>query len=1360
MVEIYLAPHSESVTGELNSSIPTQSTEITATFNSDVRWKKIKVSQPSSSESFGKNGEIYNSAQVVQAKGFFLDGMGAKAPASTSVTAKFEDYQRLNSVRITASAVYLSTPTIKHDKPKEKYVLVEGFDGCTLGISAIRHLNFLVKPQGFLSEKIKPEIPTSNAITARFFDYESLPATRITGRTTYPNAATVDRYFAPATQHTSPFGERTTEFGQTVLKYDQFLKPGGLNQSTIGEATLYNTTQDASVSGFNAQGFGTAAIVNKSRQIFPGSFVSQQFGSAKIYNLRQYVKYNGLDSAKFGTPFLIGGVKYVSVIGLNALAMTAPKVINTTANQFIQIAGMQPPALPWPKVSPRFIAPQGILSFASGNPIVQRNPSPKGFSNDFYGTAWISHSPRFIAPGEVEGFVSGYPKAYDPTQKVLFAGQISGGIFGDIAIRNTRRLISPIGIDQSSLSDWTSLYSNLINIQLSGFDSLATGSVAIRNKTPSLIPGGLDTAAFGSHLIAERVRRLNVRGFGYQEQERFGRHQFSKSPELNPKAFDSMLIGAAVISNKRRYIFTVGRDNLAFGDARTWFRYRNLKPNGADQARYGAATITHGNRSLLHKGLDYAALGSPQIWFRVRYLVPANIYREFESNHQIGGTQHLAPAGFVATQFGSRIIPERQSLYPLGLSGQEFGLAQVELFKRWIRPLGFISFGSQASDRYGTAKVWNSRQYVYQVFDPNDGLNPGGFGYWTTINNRNRVIRVQSFDAQRFGYAHPENKARPILPLGQDQSLFGRNMIADRIRQVRPESIEAPHISTWANLRNKAAVIKAAAARHDAWGNATVVNNRREYRWVGAFDSFRSGTPMVAFKVRNLNIESRYSINPPYIPLPKFDLHTRYIEPIGFDLMRFGGPSLFIKWNIITPRWTLRHYFGDPAVRNVTPELRQRGNVTEEFGFPSLRRDRESYFIDGFKSDLFGRHSIGYLDRSITISGIDTMRVGLTKVTKTGAPPYSLQTITLDWVSKNDNDVQPDTYTADGIAPPERQVPGPLFKGNVIFPEGFSATRYGEHHAQSNGIILDSGIFDLYFGNSSVVLRNRTIKIPSLGDQSSVKGMPRLSPHTIYAVMEAPSQAVDNHPVHGERHYVKSFEVFGSPIITNKHRFARPNGFNGLTTGQPNIDLRLRYINVSSINAFRMGWHQLLDGSPQTIIQFNEKPMTSFGGAIVKAIYRGPQYVSVRGLDASVIGSSKVDFFHRKVYPVGEDVSRLGTKLDGDQAYKPKGLWVGEPMPTIPAGYDASLFGKTWISLRVRDVNAQGFDSFNGDMDISAFGGRLKVVLVKKAEVIEPKIIEIQSFNQAVYGVPDIRLKTHYIRPDGNSDQYRKGVPK
>lgn len=119
----------------------------------------------------------------------------------------------------------------------------------------------------------------------------------------------------------------------------------------------------------------------------------------------------------------------------------------------------------------------------------------------------------------------------------------------------------------------------------------------------------------------------------------------------------------------------------------------------------------------------------------------------------------------------------------------------------------------------------------------------------------------------------------------------------------------------------------------------------------------------------------------------------------------------------------------------------------------------------------------------------------------------------------------------------------------------------------------------------------------------------------------------------------------------------------------------------------------------------------------------------------------------------------MGAGRSGDTPYKPQGLWVGEPKPTTPKGFNAEVFGDTTISLRVRDVTAVGFDSFISEMDISNFKGRMKVTLVKKPVIIEPKEIELQSFGDTAYGTPDIRLKVHYIRPDGNSDQYRKGGP-
>lgn len=60
------------------------------------------------------------------------------------------------------------------------------------------------------------------------------------------------------------------------------------------------------------------------------------------------------------------------------------------------------------------------------------------------------------------------------------------------------------------------------------------------------------------------------------------------------------------------------------------------------------------------------------VWYRVRTLAPASIYREFETNHQVGGTQHIKPEALMLRFFGSRIIPEIQSVHPSGFTNQSF----------------------------------------------------------------------------------------------------------------------------------------------------------------------------------------------------------------------------------------------------------------------------------------------------------------------------------------------------------------------------------------------------------------------------------------------------------------------------------------------------------------------------------------------------------------------------------------------------------------------------------------------------------------------------------------------------------------
>lgn len=1152
-----------------------------------------------------------------------------------------------------------------------------------------------------------------------------------------------------ALESLSPFGFYANDVGtHDIRRKSEFLRPGSIATNS----------------------FGNHSLRNKNQNVYAGAFNASLYGRPTIYNLRQYIRHGGFHSAVFGTPYMQGGVKYIYGSGFNSSAIPQPKVINTRANQIINLNthGIAPITPPMPNVSPRILYPKGILAWSFGMPIVRRNPSPTGFTTDRYGTAWVSHSPRYIQPDFVKAFESGYAKVFDPTQYIRHADSphIPGGIFGDIAIRNKRRVIQVQGTEQAKYGDWSNVFSNLIVVHAQSYDHALFGNNVIFNKTPSVTPKTWNSQAFGLTLVSERIRRINARGFGLAEINRFGRHVLTKPPELFPRGLFSQAFGTTTISNRRRYIFADGMDTLAFSNESTvWFRYRHLKPTGIKEVALGNAKIEHGLRTLLQIGSDLVRIGTPTVWFRVRSIIATGIFKDFESNHTIGGTQFIKPAGFIASLFGERIVPENQAIYATGFNTQGFSEQhQIELHTRWVRTTGFATAGQQPSERYGTPRVWNKRQYIQHVYDSGDGLNPPSFGQWTAIQNRNKVMSVIGFSGLRFGYHQIDNHARPLFALGLDQSSIGRAMVSDRIRHLKPEAMDAPYISGWGRVFNAAAQIIVRGEQHHAWGKPSVMNTRREYRWVGAFESMLFGTPMVAFRIRKLAIESRYSIGPIYLPIPKVHLHTRYIDPPGSDLLAFGGINLHIKWNTFTPRWTHRELFGDATVRNVTPELKQRGNNSEVFGTASLRTQWRHLPMEGYGSELWGKTNIAYRDRSISITGFNAFRFGQHKVIRTGAPPYSLQNITLDWAGEGE---RPEGFDGNGIEIPKNQVPAPHVKSNVLFTEGFIATSFGSHHIQSNGILVYPGIQEMTIGEHTVSLKNQMITVPSMGDLLQIADTkPRLSPHTIYAVNNAPPQAIKNHPTQGDINYINEHgtlappgEIFGNPRVTLQHRKLAVGAINQLAMGRAELFLRKRYIEPTGFLSFRMGWHHCLDGSPQTMVQYDSEDQSLFGEHLVKINYTGPQKILGRGFNSAIFGTTKIEFFNRPIYPKGYEATLMGRRIAGDSPYKPQGLWVGKPMPTIPDGFNAELFGDTTISLRVRDITAIGFDSFVSEMDISNFKGRMKIELVKKPVVIEPKEVFTQSFVNTSYGVPDIRLKTHYIRPDGNSDQYRKGGP-
>lgn len=1174
----------------------------------------------------------------------------------------------------------------------------------------------------------------------------------------YDLQAVYDENAGGDTQSVNVIGLTSLVFGNVNVSYTQHIIANGFDSSLYGSANGYNTRQQVHTAGFFNNTFGVAVLKNKNQSISLSSFVASQYGYPTVYNLRQYLNLNGsgINAALYGDVYLQGGVKYVTATGFDSNVLTNPEVVNTKANQYIELSGIPSLNVPIPNVSPRILYPTGILAWSFGVAWVQRNPSPKGFTTDSYGITWISHSPRYLGPSYIDAFNSGYPKVFDPTQKIGVTGVntvIAGGIFGDTSIRNTRRIIKVSGLYAQSFSDWGVVESNLRNIVPNGLDNQNFGSSAIRNKTPSIAPIGINSFTGLNAAIGYRIRTVMPSGF---YQPKFGTHILAKPPELKPSGDNQNIFGSTWISNKTRNIYVgLGHESLAIGEINVWHFTRYLKPTGIFNDGYGTPRVEHGRRVLLAKGSTHSSFGDNSwLSYGVRSLAPISIDYPKIANHRVGGTQNIQPFGYVATRFGSRIIPESQLIYPQGFINP-FGISAIDLWKKYIKPNGFLTNGQEGSHRFGTHKFWNLRQYIVQFYDGDSGLVPPKWTGWTSIENKNKTIGAIGNNFARVGEPSTENKARLLSPSGLSALTFGQAMIADRIRKLKLQGIEPPYISSWSVIYNASPVIAQKGFKADAFGIGAILNTRRYFNRIGNFESLEFGKPMIADRIRTLRFEQRYSIAPPYIPTHKIHLHTRYIEEVGRfdDYQAFGSPSLSIHWNIITPRWTLRDAYGTPTVKNLTPELGTRGRNSEEFGQASIRTQWRELLQRGSETVVWGRSEVAFRDRQFSVSGFTQSAIPRHTVIKTGVPPYYPQYIWLDAV-----EMDGEQKGGHGIGLIKDQVAVPTVKSNVIFPVGFVASRHGSHYTQSNGILVQPGLQELTIGNHFVGLKNREIIVSGINNKIIVSN-PRLSPHTIYAVTEATAQARENHP-NQDLHVVdgRSGKGVGDPAITLKHRkFSAGAGNQSNLGSEHKIQLKKRYINLKDFGfrSQRIGFH-IVGPFDQNVVQFDSNDMQNFGQPALNIPYGGAFFIKPNGINSPTLNRPVIDFLNRTIKAVGSNQLQMGTSESGDTPFMWQGLRVGELIKGNYGGFENEVFGDTSVSLKVRNVEAQGFESFVMEYDYTQFDKRMRVV---RQELPKPKLwIEPVGVDTLIVAVPNIKPAVHYIRPDGNADQYRKGA--
>lgn len=1104
--------------------------------------------------------------------------------------------------------------------------------------------------------------------------------------------------------------------------------------------------------------YGTPALKKLAATIAPDGFIATRYGANLAYNLKQFAPLQGRTQSLYGTAFMQGGVKTVLIESIVSTSINGPIVVNTSANRQLLIKAIEAPVMPAPVITPHMLYAPAIYQGSVGEHDIRTSRIVLGRGNlhTLAGTPTIWYHTRPLAVNGFESFDTGYPKIKDAAQVIQQAPSTKTAVFGDIAIRNASQFARDAGaIDDMVVSEWTTIVNVGRYVAAKGFTKPSIGTLKITNKSPALSFTGIAAPIFYAPAIGYRIRTVLPAGF---DRLQLGSVGVIKTPELKPTGFNAGTIGSATISNYTRYIQHDGLDQQKHGSHTAWFRYRYINAKSFDVSIVNGATLTHGVREVISNGFVVDSYGQPWVSLGTRTVKPDSVYKETYSYHYVGRHQQIKPLGYVATLFGTRITPDSQSVYPQGAVGA-WGLTTAELKTRYIKPAGYISVGQQAADRWGGAKFYNLTQYVQQEFDVNGGLVPPPWSDWTLIENKNKQVRAIGVNTARFGYYQIDNNAAPLLPPGIEppqSTRFERAAISHAIRFIPLQGIEPPHISTWTRTHNAARIVAPAGALQSLFGYPGALKTRRYYPNIGRIESQDFGEPMIADRIRTIDIEKRYSIAPPIVRLPTIDLLTKYVDVAGYETDSYGSPSISIHFNIIKTQWAHREKSGNPILRNVTPELLTNGRDTSEFGDTAIRTEWRDVYARGDDTSRIGLLKIADTKQSIAIAGWrDTVTSQRHTVIRLGTNPYALQNIFLN----NESSPELDGF---GIRPPQEQVSKPGFNQNVLYPKTKDvSSSFGNAFVWTNNIIVYGGIaIDGVSDQVSVFNALQHVGPKSIASAGSRLGNPRLSPHTIWAVMDAPKQARENHPTR-QLHYIDSESVFGTPSIEGKLRFIRHSSTYGTRTqyGTPAITLKKNILLCDGFRSARFG----LPSIPFTLQEievregiFNDN---RWGGTeVTRPPYVGPQLIGALGLGSQNFGKTAIDNFIRHLSPRGLDALNMGTKKQYDTPYMWQGLRIGAHVPLIISGGDTSKFGTAFISNWIREVTPVGLNAFVSSYDLSNFNNRMKVSNKQSVDTnINTKKVYVNGVDSLLMGEASIRLNQQFIRPDGNSDQFRKG---
>jgi hypothetical protein len=978
---------------------------------------------------------------------------------------------------------------------------------------------------------------------------------------------------------------------------------------------------------------------------------------------------------------------------------------------------------------------------------------------------------------------------------------------------------------RGALSSWLKFRADADNppqvIRPEGWDSFAPG-----RHGRGIRPEGWDASSFGNFIrgiFCTGWNELRVRGGTVTT-----RNAISGAGGI-PAPGDTA--AHSVLNENTQFIHTHAEDGMGAGEPEVVNRNQEIHPGGIypplidyedmtvqhqtrvypagfSHTAVGAHWLSHEVRSLLVAGRDLGALGTPWVSHSPRVIdCSGEGIRPpiMDRPPLISNTQEIHPYGWDSQAFGTRIGHVTQRIQPTSIPAPRFGTLGEHIVRstaQVVHPAPIM-----LTNLFGpNTEVYNLTQYVRQIADPADGMNPpdqrpGYTGSATEVRNLARVVGPSGYFRERFGYHTLRNTGQVVTVAGFDPFETGTAFVAHHTRDVAPTGI-APVSAAWHIVYNAAQAIAPQGIPPTlAFGFPKVFDPAQKIapRGIGAQ---AVGEAFVAYRVREVKFgQTHQEMRPPYPGMPTVYNGQNFIRPEGIN-----PPWLGLGHYLETRLTQMKVYsigetdaYGTPTVRNVTPEVRVFGRDAVAFGHATVY-NHDSYI------DLNG-HGIDGFD--LPMPRVSDSRQWVSPAAASGGHkfgPHTRVENAWEWAKDIPQTVGP--YGWDSLSPADRDNTR-VGRQNEVLPTGIRPGETMGTPTVINGSIRVAAFSDGAVGTPTVItVATQYIRPIGMRPTDGYGEHLDISPQRIWC-----TDTKVQYPVHYTAYWAhigqwdwwlwdggvenppwfESSMRFGEPTIVTKPPPVRAYGIAPPKDESAHwVGNRTQIIYPTGARLDRHGTAHHIASSIQTINldgftdEFDaDQPGYGFGvgeGAgivlgepFVKNLYDpnadvpgSPKTLNVHGADMQAFGTHLVEGSIRSIYPAGFDAAALGASLPAqfETPSRWQSLHVGYPDWPETQGHDSMVFGAHWVSHGVREIVPEGFDTFLSEYDRWAFSARM---VVKRGTASAPPSQGAQTIRPSAVPAPVVpapqvigapRPIAQYIHPDGNADCFRKGAPR